>query len=335
MLLQSLYTSMGLQWYQDIGIVEYILIATFLFATALYVFRVRRIARVLQSNYRWIFFKLPLRIIYFTLLVIALLGPSFGFGKKSIAVVGKDIFIAVDLSLSMKATDVQPSRLDKVKYELSNIIGALKSDRLGLVIFSSSAFMHCPLTYDKGALNLFTQILNTNLMPVGSSGTDFYAPLSLAYEKYQDASNLKKNAFAKIIVLFSDGEEFGDRYSDIINQLKQNNIKVFTVGVGSKNGGKIPTSLGFKKDKKGNVVVSKLNTGVLQVIAEETNGRFFEVSERKNEIPELINTIQEIKGQKLDVRNIDVTSNKYAYFAWAALILLILDVLITIKVISL
>ena len=326
---------MGLQWYQEFGMLEYVLVAVFLIAIVLYILRVRRIAKVLQSNYRWIFFKLPFRIIYFTLLIIALLGPSFGFGKKSIAVIGKDIFIAVDLSLSMKATDVQPSRLDKVKYELSNIIDALKSDRLGLVIFSSSAFMHCPLTYDKGALNLFTQILNTNLMPVGSSGTDFYAPLSLAYEKYQNVNNFGKNEYAKIIILFSDGEEFGDRYNEAIDQLKQNNIKVFTVGVGSKNGGKIPTSLGFKRDKKGKVVVSKLNTGVLQVIADETNGRFFEISESKNEIPELINAIQEIKGQKLDVRNIDVTSNKYSYFIWVALALLFLDVLITVKVISL
>lgn len=329
---------MSLQWYQDIGVVEYILIAVFLLAVTLYILRVRRIAYLLKSNYRWIFFKLPLRIIYFSLLIIALLGPSFGFGKKSIAVVGKDIFIAVDLSLSMKATDIQPSRLDKVKYELSNIINALKSDRIGLLIFSSSAFMHCPLTYDKGALNLFTQLLNTNLMPIGSSGTDFYAPLSLAQKKYQEAGQQKKNTqdeYAKIIILFSDGEEFGDRYSGIISQFKQNNIKVFTVGVGTSQGGKIPTSLGFKKNKKGKVVVSKLNTGSLQTIAEETNGRFFEVSENKNEIPELINTIQDIKGQKLDVRNIDVSSNKYAYFAWAALILLFLDILITVKVISL
>lgn len=329
---------MNLQWYQDIGVVEYILIAVFLLAITLYIIRVRRTAYLLKSNYRWIFFKLPLRIIYFSLLIIALLGPSFGFGKKSIAVVGKDIFIAVDLSLSMKATDIQPSRLDKVKYELSNIINALKSDRIGLLIFSSSAFMHCPLTYDKGALNLFTQLLNTNLMPIGSSGTDFYAPLSLAQKKYQAADQQKKTTqdeYAKIIILFSDGEEFGDRYSSIISQFKQNNIKVLTVGVGTSQGGKIPTSLGFKKNKKGKVVVSKLNTGSLQTIAEETNGRFFEVSENKNEIPELINTIQEIKGQKLDVRNIDVSSNKYAYFAWAALILLFLDILITVKVISL
>jgi Ca-activated chloride channel family protein len=330
---------MGLQWYQDIGIIEYILIAAFVVATVFYILRIRRIARALNTHYRWVFFKLPLRIIYFALLIIALLGPSFGFGKKSIAVVGKDIFIAVDLSLSMKATDIQPSRLDKIKYELSNIVNTLKSDRIGLVIFSSSAFMHCPLTYDKGALNLFTQILNTNLMPVGRSGTDFYAPLELVLKKYKEGNTTnnrkQQNEYAKIVVLFSDGEEFGDRYTDIIDQLKQNNIRVFTVGVGSLQGGKIPTSLGFKKDKKGKVVLSQLSTASLQNIAEQTNGRFFEVSDNRNDIPELINTIQEIKGQKLDVRDIDVSSNKYAYFAWAALALLFLDVLITVKVISL
>ena len=330
---------MGLQWYQDIGIVEYILIAAFVVATVFYILRIRRIARALDTHYRWVFFKLPLRIIYFALLIIALLGPSFGFGKKSIAVVGKDIFIAVDLSLSMKATDIQPSRLDKIKYELSNIVNTLKSDRIGLVIFSSSAFMHCPLTYDKGALNLFTQILNTNLMPVGRSGTDFYAPLELVLNKYKEGNTnnnrKQQNEYAKVVVLFSDGEEFGDRYTDIIDQLKQNNIRVFTVGVGSLQGGKIPTSLGFKKDKKGKVVLSQLSTASLQNIAEQTNGRFFEVSDNRNDIPELINTIQEIKGQKLDVRDIDVSSNKYAYFAWAALALLFLDVLITVKVISL
>jgi Ca-activated chloride channel family protein len=93
--------------------------------------------------------------------------------------------------------------------------------------------------------------------------------------------------------------------------------------------------LGFKKDKNGKVVLSQLSTASLQNIAEQTNGRFFEVSDNRNDIPELINTIQEIKGQKLDVRDIDVSSNKYAYFAWAALALLFLDVLITVKVISL
>ena len=124
------------------------------------------------------------RTIYFALFMIAVLGPSFGGSKKEVKSVGKDIMICVDFSKSMDAFDIQPSRLEKIKFEMKKVVEAFNSDRIGIIIFSSEAFMQCPLTYDQNALNLFIETMNSGLVP--SSGTDFGPPLRMALKKLEE-----------------------------------------------------------------------------------------------------------------------------------------------------
>jgi len=233
----------------------------------------------------------------------------------------------------MNAFDVQPTRLERVKFELKNIIEAFNSDRKGLIMFSNEAFMQCPLTYDNNALTLFIQTLNTSLVP--NTGTDFGPPLKLALDKLNSEKNASIRQKSKVIILISDGEDFGEETEEIGKKIEEANIKLFTLGVGTEMGSKIKTNRGFKTDRAGNEVKSKLNTIALKRLANKTNGKYFEINQSRNDVNKLINTIKQIEGELRDSKNIDTKSNKYFYFLILAAFLLMSDVLITLKIIRL
>jgi Ca-activated chloride channel family protein len=316
--------------FRPFSLFEVILVVGFFVFYLAFVIRVIRIAKTLNTSFNRIFLKLFLRTLVFGLLVFSFLGPTFGDSKKEIKSIGKDIMICVDLSKSMEAFDVQPTRLEKVKFEMKKIVESFNSDRLGVIIFSSEAFMQCPLTFDQNALNLFIETMNTNLVP--SAGTDFAPPLSLALKKLteqeQTTSSQQKS---KIIVLISDGEDFGEETSEIAKEIEDKDIKLFTLGVGTEAGSKISSGIGFKKDQSGNAVISKLNSSSLKALASKTGGQYFEINENRNDVSKLINTISKIEGELRDTRFVDVSANRYFYFLLAALGLLIFDLLLQIK----
>lgn len=313
---------------RNFGWVEATLMVLFTIGYIIYLWRIIRISRALHSPASTIFFKLVLRTLAVTLIIIAILGPTYGDSKKEIKSVGKDIMMCVDLSKSMDAFDIQPTRLEKIKFELKKIVAAFNSDRLGLVIFSSEAFMQCPLTYDQNALNLFIETMNTNLVP--ASGTDFGPPLKMALSKMTDESS-GGDQKSKVIVLISDGEDFGEETDEIARQVEDDGIRLFALGVGTEKGSQIAASKGFKTDQKGNVVVSKLNPASLKELANKTDGQYFEINESRNDVNRLINAINKIEGQMRDARLVDVSSNRYFYFLLAALVLLVIDVLVSVR----
>ncbi|MDH5474760.1 MAG: VWA domain-containing protein [Cyclobacteriaceae bacterium] len=319
-------------WYREIGSLEITFILLFVFFYGAYIFRVVNIARKLNTPYKMIFVKLILRLAMFALFIIALLGPSYGETSKEVKSVGKDIFIAVDLSNSMNANDVQPTRLEKIKFELKNIIDAFSSDRIGIIIFSNEAFVQCPLTYDQNALNLFIETLNTNLVP--NAGTDFGPPLKMALEKLSDEETPSSQQKSKIIVLISDGEDFGDDTASVSNDIESSGIKLFTLGVGTEKGSKINTGKGFKKDKEGNDVVTQLAPISLKKLAADTDGQYFEINQQNNDVARLINTINAIEGELRDTRKVDVSANKYFYFLIIAVALLLFDISTSFKTIK-
>lgn len=274
-----------------------------------------------------------LRTGYFSLLIIALLGPSFGEASKEVRTVGKDIFICIDLSQSMNAFDVQPTRLEKVKFELKNIVEAFNSDRIGLIMFSSEAYMQCPLTYDNNALNLFIQTLNTEMVP--NFGTDFGPPLEMSLEKLTQDDTTITRSKSKIVILISDGEDFGETTEEVAQKVDDEGIKLFALGVGTTTGSQILTANGFKTDKEGNEVISKLNAKSLKQLARQTNGEYFEINESRNDTERLISAINNVEGELRESRQMDTTQNRYYYFLVIALFLMITDVLISIKVLKL
>lgn len=317
---------------KSFGIVESLILLSFIITYLIYAIRLYRINKNIKVTKSRVLYKLILRSIYFSLLIISLLGPSFGENQEKVDIVGKDIMILVDLSESMNADDIKPSRLEKVKFEMKKIIDNFSSDRIGIIMFSGEAFMQCPLTYDRNALNLFTETLNTDLVP--RTGTDFGPALELSLSKLNDENALSLEISSKVIILISDGEDFGDNTNESLDNIIESNIKLFTVGVGSETGSKILLGNGkYKKDKDGGVVITKLKPTSLKETARETGGKYFEISNVNNETDELITEINSIKGDIIESKTIDVTVNKYFYFLFTALLLMIIDFSIKLKII--
>lgn len=317
---------------KSFGVIESLVILSFIITYLIYSIRLYSINKKIKVTKSRVLYKLILRSIYFSLLIISLLGPSFGENQEEVDIVGKDIMILVDLSESMNADDIKPTRLEKVKFEMKKIIDSFSSDRIGIIMFSGEAFMQCPMTYDRNALNLFTETLNTGLVP--RTGTDFGPALELSLSKLNDENSQSLEINSKVIILISDGEDFGDNTNESLDNIIESNIKLFTIGVGSEKGSKILLGNGkYKKDKDGGVVITKLNPTSLKETARETGGKYFEISNINNEIDELISEINRIKGDFIESKTIDVTVNKYFYFLFTALLLMIIDFSIKLKII--
>lgn len=306
--------------------VEYIFIGVFLLLYSLYIGRTVLIARALGATARAIVIKFFLRTTYFALLVVSLLGPFFGEPERDIIAEGKDIMVLVDVSKSMNATDIQPSRLEKVKFELQRLITSLNENRFGLIIFSSSPFLQVPLTFDLKAFELFTQSLSTSL--VSSTGTDICGAIDLSLEKL--VQNRTMNT-SKIILLLTDGENFGTCERKTLASIRQFDIKLMIVGVGTNAGGTIRQNNGWVKDENGQMVTTKLNSGYLQELVKTANGKYFEINNQTNGIAEVVSAINSVENRLIDSRKVAVVSNKYRYFLMAALVLIALDVLVTVS----
>lgn len=322
-----------MNWYNTLDTTELIFLGIFILAYGLYVFRIVRINRFLKVGIGAVLSKIVLRTLYFILFIVALLGPLMGSATKEIQAVGKDIMIAIDLSQSMNASDVQPSRLEKVKYELKNIVQAFDSDRIGIIMFSSEAFVACPLTYDQRALMMFIETLNTRLMP--NTGTDFAPPLRMAYDKLIDDNDTPGQQKSKVIILISDGEDFGGEFQEISEKIVDSGVKLFTLGVGTEQGGQILTRGVPKTDRSGNIVVTRLESESLRKLANQTGGRYFEINSQQNDTARLTSAISQIEGELRDTKQVDTSSNKYFYFLLAGVLLFVIDHTIKLRTVRL
>ena len=320
-----------MNWIKPLTIVEFVFIGIFLLVYITYFIRLYLVARRLGTTARSVIIKFIIRVIYLGLCILGLLGPSFGVNEIESQASGKDIFFVFDLSRSMDAIDIEPSRLEKTKFELIKNIDQLKSDRIGLIVFSSEAYTHTPLTFDRDAIRLYIQKLNTGLFI--NNGTDLNTAFNLILKKFQASSNLN-NRKTKVIILISDGEDFGKIKPNIIYQLKQNKINLLTLGVGTPQGGQIREGIDYKKDKNGREVVSKLNATYLISLTKILNGKYFQLTNQVNGVSDLLKEVDRVESNWIDTRKMTVTNNKYHYFVILALILMIIDILFTFRTIK-
>ena len=203
------------------------------------------------------------------LTVVAMAGPQYGFHWQQIERRGVDIIIALDCSRSMLATDIQPNRLDRAKREIYDLLNMLEGDRVGLVAFSGTAFLQCPLTIDYQAFNLFLEVLTPDYLPQG--GTDLTAALQTAREAFDPQSNADK-----AVILITDGENTGsDDPLAAAQEAGKAGIKLFCIGVGSGDGVPVPAGGGgFEKDASGRIILSRLDESLLSRMALSTGGTY-------------------------------------------------------------
>jgi Ca-activated chloride channel family protein len=188
--------------------------------------------------------------------------------------------------------------------------------------------MQCPLTFDQNALNLFIETMNTSLVP--SSGTDFAPPLRMALSKFENDEATSKQK-SKVVILISDGEDFGENTDEVADDVEDADIRLFTLGVGTENGSPINSQRGYKTDREGKTVITKLDNESLRTLAQGASGQYYEISDTRNDVTKLIHTINSIEGELRDTRFVDVSANRYYYFLILGFILLCADVLINIK----
>ena len=214
--------------------------------------------------------KAFLTLLTITLGIIALTQPQWGFHWEEIKRVGIDIIVAIDVSESMLAEDVKPSRLERAKREIFDLIEMLEGDRIGLIAFAGTSFVQCPLTLDYGACKMFLDYINTDLIPV--PGTALADVIRTATKSFSE-----RERKSKALILITDGEDHEGEPIDAAKEAKKEGIKIFPIGVGQEGGAPIPLkdgSGGFKKDKQGDMIITHLDETTLQKIALETGGSY-------------------------------------------------------------
>ena len=211
--------------------------------------------------------KNALRVLALAAAILALARPQWGFDLEKVQQRGLSIMVALDTSKSMLAKDIAPNRLQQAKWGIRDLLGELKGDRIGLVAFAGGAFLQCPVTSDYSAFMMMLDDTYAGIIPVG--GTDLYEALDTAMESFDEAD---ESGADKVIILISDGEGHTGDPLALLPKLKEQNIRVFTIGVGTQEGKPILTDGGYVKDADGNVINSVLNEGILRKIATETDG---------------------------------------------------------------
>jgi Ca-activated chloride channel homolog len=293
-----------------------------------------RLARQLGSRARHRGWKAVLRLATAGLLLAAGLGPSLGVSQRPVRTAGKDVWLLIDVSRSMDAPDVAPSRLLRVQAELQELVAKFPADRLGLVVFGAEAVVQCPLTYDQAAVQTFIATLRTSLLPPGP--TTLQAPLELLLSRLTVAPSSGNTAppRATALVVVSDGEDFGENLEPTLRALGRTGARIYTVGVGTAPGAKIPKANGsFVTDNRGKAVQTRLREAPLLQLAAQTGGQYVELTNQQNGFGTLLRSLQGMQGTAEQVRTVAVADNRYRYPLAAALLLLALDVVLTITII--
>jgi len=261
------------------------------------------------------------------LMLLALAGPRWGSHYQEVSQKGVDIMIVLDVSTSMLVSDVKPDRLERARREISDFIQVVQGDRVGLVAFSGAAFTQCPLTLDYGALSMFLNELRPDLIPV--PGTDLGAAIERAISSFDTQSETDR-----VILLITDGEDNEDKGLQAARDAARDGIKIFVFGIGGPfRGDPVPAGEGkggFKKDKDGNLILSKLNEEGLSEIASITGGSYIRSVAGDLDLDLLYfeGIRSRTEAATLKSGKIKVYEERFAIFVIAAFLFLLLEGLI-------
>lgn len=254
-------------------------------------------------------------------LILGLANLQFGSKLEEVKSKGVDIMIALDVSNSMLAEDITPNRLEFAKREIDQLVGKLHNDRLGVVVFAGDAMVQLPITTDYSAVKLFLKNINTNI--IAKQGTAIGTALELASESFDYESPTNK-----AIIVITDGENHEDDALEFTKQISNQDVIVHTIGMGSQNGGPIPVykrgkQIGYRKDKEGNTIISKLDEQMLKDIAQNGNGVYVRATSSNSGLPYVLQEIDSMEKTEFDSMVIRNYKSRFQMFLWIALALFI------------
>ncbi len=270
--------------------------------------------------------KLSLILLGIAGLVMALVNPKMGTKLETVKREGVDIVFAIDVSKSMDAEDIAPSRLEKSKQLVSQILNNLGSDRVGIIAYAGAAFPQLPITTDYSSAKMFLQALNTDM--ISSQGTAISDAIELATTYYDDEEQTNR-----VLFIISDGEDHEGNVEDIAEKAAEEGIRIYTIGVGTEKGGPIPIKRNgviqnYKKDNQGETVITRLNPSTLQEIANAANGAYIEGNVTRNVTERVTEELQNIEKTEFEAKQFADFKSHFQWFLGLALALLFLDIFI-------
>ncbi|MBT8317893.1 VWA domain-containing protein [Lutibacter sp.] len=275
-------------------------------------------------------FKSFLKIVMVSLglafLIVSLTNPKMGTKLETVKRQGVDIVFALDVSKSMLAEDIAPSRLDKAKQIVTKIIDNLGSDRVGIIIYAGNSYPLLPITTDHAAAKMFLQNANPDM--VSSQGTAINEAIEKAITYYDNEEQTNRFLF-----IVSDGEDHEENTITLAQEAQKEGIKIYTVGIGSVDGGPIPMrnvggGISYKKDSKGEVVITKMNEQVLKDIANEGKGRYINGNKTQETIDIINDVLVKAEKNEFESKQFSDYKDQFQWFIAFGILFLIIDILL-------
>ena len=276
-----------------------------------------------RANTKFVIFNLII-----ALLIIGAANLQSGSKMEKVKREGIDLFLCVDISNSMHAEDIAPNRLERSKQAINKLISKLGGDRIGIIVFAGNAYVQLPITTDYSAAKMFLSTVDTDLIP--TQGTEVGRAIELAIKSFgEDEHN-------KAIVIISDGEdhENGDAVKAAQEAAKRG-IKIYTIGMGLDEGAPIPLynkygkKTGYKKDKDGNIIITKLDDNILRQIAEIGDGLYVRASNSNVGLDKIYEDINKTEKSEIESNVFTDYEDQFQWFVGAAILLLIIEILLS------
>jgi Ca-activated chloride channel family protein len=281
---------------------------------------VKRLTPEASKTRRWIKWTLQLTAIAFSILAMA--GPQFGSKLKEVKRKGVEVMIALDISKSMLAEDIQPNRLDNAKRAITLMVNRMQDDLVGMVVFAGNAYMQVPITVDYGSLKMALASIDTDAAP--TQGTNIAAAIEMAAKSFSS-----ENGLNKVLIVISDGEDHDQNAIDMAGKAAEAGIVIHTIGMGSLQGAPIPiyTAGGQKDFKKneGSVVITHLNEVELNQIAQAGGGTYVRANNSANALSLIYDKINDMEKKEYDAQVFSDYIDRYQAVAFLAFLALVAD----------
>ena len=269
--------------------------------------------------------KFILQLVAVTSGIIMLARPQFGSRLEDVRKEGVEVIIALDVSNSMLAEDIQPDRLTRAKQAISRLVDNLDNDKIGLVVFAGDAYIQIPVTTDYISAKMFLSTINPNMVP--KQGTAIGAAISLGMRAFSPGEGK-----SKAMIIITDGENHEDDPVKAADEASKAGIVIHTIGIGSTEGVPVPVlnngKKDYLKDADGNTVITKLDEEILKKIALSTNGNYVRANNSNLGLDEIFGDIKKMKKQELESTMYTEYNDQFQIFATIAIFLLLIEFII-------
>ena len=273
-------------------------------------------------------FKFVVFLLMIACIILALANLQSGSKMEEVKREGIDLYIAVDVSNSMNAEDIVPSRLERSKQAINKLISEMRGDRLGVIVFADKAFVQLPITTDYSAARMFLSTVNTSL--VASQGTAIAEAINLALKSFPDETH------SRAIVIISDGEDH-ETYAALkaAQEAAKQGVHIYTIGMGLAEGAPIPEynhygqQTGYRKDGNGNTIITRLDEQMLQKIASTGNGIYVRASNSNVGLEKIYDDINKLDKTEIEAKVFTDYEDQFQWFVGGAIVLLLIEVIIS------